>query len=344
MDQNNPVGLTNGIEFIEFCGPDHGKLEMMCKSFGLVPIAKHKNFELQLFRQNDINFLINDTVDSFQGSFKKLHGPSVCATGFRVKDAKFAFEEAVRRGARPFTGDKKAKGGWDLPAIYGIGDSLIFFVDKNIYDGEFNYTTADIYPKGLDLLLIDHMTNNVPKGEMQKWCDFYEKIFGFKEKRYFDIRGKSTGLISKVMRSHDGKICIPINEPADPKSQIQEYLDEYKGSGIQHIAFLSDNICDSVPALRAKGIEFLAAPLDTYYQMLPDRVPTMKEDISTLKKHAVLADGDREGYLLQIFTKNQCGPVFIEIIQRRNHFGFGDGNFQALFDAMEADQRARGVL
>lgn len=343
----NPVGL-DGLEFIEFCGPDKAHLDSVIRKLGFTKIGEHKNLDIVLYRQGDTNFILNNDAQSFAGSFRSLHGASVCSTGFRVKDAREAFKVAVERGARPVEDDQKLKSKRNLPAIYGIGESIVYFVDqyqnKDIYDSDFNYIVKDTHPVGFGMTVIDHMTNNVPKGEMQKWCDFYEKVFNFKEKRYFDIKGKSTGLISKVMKSPCGKFSIPINEPSDSKSQIQEYLDEYKGSGIQHIALLTDQICDSVKKIVDSGIEFLAAPPQTYYDAIPNRVPFIKEDRLTLQKFGILADGDQEGYLLQIFTKNQVGPVFIEVIQRRNHFGFGDGNFQALFDAMEADQRARGVL
>ena len=342
--EQNPCGL-DGIEFIEFCGPDENFLASFCARLGLKKVGQHKQAAIQLWRQGDINFLINHQNSGFPAQFKKRHGPSVCSTGFRVKDAHLAYKTAIARGARAFEGDK---GGWDLPAIYGIGDSLVYFVDeygaRNIYDARFSYTSPETKPVGKGLMLIDHLTNNVPKGEMQKWCDFYEKVFGFKERRYFDIRGKTTGLISKVMRSPCGKFSIPINEPTDPKSQIQEYLDEYHGSGIQHIALLTRDICQAVQSLNAEKIEFLAAPPHSYYEMLKDRLANVREDNAKLESLGVLADGDPDGYLLQIFTKNQVGPVFIEIIQRENHFGFGEGNFQALFDAMEEDQRRRGVI
>ncbi len=343
----NPIGL-DGMEFIEFCGPEPAYFERVFAQFGMTPIAEHKTKKLKLFRQGDINFVLNSEPGSFADEFRRLHGPSVCATGFRVANAKAAFEEAVKRGARPYTNDE-GKAGWTMPAIYGIGDSLIYFVDKygangNAYDELFNYTVRDNQPKGKGLLFIDHLTNNVPRGEMQKWCDFYTNIFNFKEKRYFDIKGKTTGLLSKVMKSPCGKFSIPINEPSDSKSQIQEYLDEYKGSGIQHIALLTNDILASVGALTKDQVGFLDRPVESYYQALNDRVPNVKEDLKKLRENAILVDGDHDGYLLQIFTKNQFGPVFFEIIQRAGHEGFGDGNFQALFDAMEADQRARGVL
>lgn len=343
----NPIGL-DGMEFIEFCGPEPAYFERVFAQFGMTPIAEHKTKKLKLFRQGDINFILNSEPGSFADEFRRLHGPSVCATGFRVANAQAAFDEAVKRGARPYT-NETGKAGWTMPAIYGIGDSLIYFVDKyaargTIYDDLFNYTVRDIHPKGKGLLFIDHLTNNVPRGEMQKWCDFYTNIFNFKEKRYFDIKGKTTGLLSKVMKSPCGKFSIPINEPSDDKSQIQEYLDEYKGSGIQHIALLTNDILASVGALSKDQVGFLDRPVESYYQMLNDRVPNVKEDIKKLRENAILVDGDHDGYLLQIFTKNQFGPVFFEIIQRAGHEGFGDGNFQALFDAMEADQRARGVL
>jgi 4-hydroxyphenylpyruvate dioxygenase len=343
----NPLGL-DGLEFIEFAASGERNLESMMEALGMKLVARHKSRAMRLYRQNDVNMIINSEPDSYAARFVRNHGPSVGATGFRVLDAKEAFAHAVERGARPFT-DERAKSGWgSIPAIYGIGDSLVYFVDKygekgEIYD-DWNWLVTDHRPIGKGLKIIDHMTNNVPKGEMAKWCGFYERIFGFTEKRFFDIKGKTTGLLSKVMSSPCGKFSIPINEPQDSKSQIQEYLDEYKGSGIQHIAFLTDDVVGSVDSLRREGIEFLKAPVDTYYGNLPRRLPNMREDIPPLQKLGILADGDDKGYLLQIFTKNQVGPIFLEIIQRKGHDGFGDGNFQALFDAMEEDQRIRGVL
>lgn len=346
--QVNPLGL-DGLEFIEFASPKVSILETMMARLGMLMVARHKTRDLRLYRQGNINFVINNEPNSFAAQFAKEHGASACSTGFRVEDAQEAFELAVERGARPFT-DENAKSGWNVPAIYGIGDSLVYFVDKygdrgELYDeANWNWVTDDRHPVGKGLTAIDHMTNNVPKGEMQKWCDFYERIFGFKERRYFDIKGKSTGLISKVMVSPCNKFSIPINEPSDPKSQIQEYLDEYKGSGIQHIALLTNDIVDSVDSLMTDQIEFLSAPPQTYYDSVPKRMPNINDPIEPLQKFGILADGDEKGYLLQIFTKNQVGPIFIEIIQRKGHDGFGDGNFQALFDAMEEDQRQRGVL
>ena len=345
--EQNPIGL-DGLDFIEFSGPNITFLQDFCKRLGFSKIAKHKTTQLELWRQGDINFVLNSEPNSFAQEFQKQHGPAACAMGVRVQDAEKAFATAVKRGAKAFEGSVKSKAGWTMPAVYGIGNSLIYFVDKykgnTIYDELFDYTSNERHPKGKGLTLIDHLTNNVPVGEMQKWCDFYENIFNFKEKRYFDIKGKSTGLISKVMRSPCGKFSIPINEPTDSKSQIQEYLDEYKGSGIQHIALLANDICDSVKLLLNDKIEFLDGPPATYYEMIPERLPGVTEDIKKIQSLNVLVDGDPEGYLLQIFTKNQVGPIFIEIIQRKNHFGFGEGNFQALFDSIEADQRRRGVI
>ncbi len=351
----NPLGL-DGIEFLEFCADDGKSLAKKFRQFGMTEVAHHKTLPLKLFRQNDIHLIINETENSFAAEFKKMHGPSICGMGMRVKNAKQAFDKAVKLGARPFTGGEKASS-WPMPAIYGIGDSLVYFVDQytpspsgtptfdrgDIYQ-KFDFITEQHYPTGKNLIVIDHLTNNVPRGEMNKWSEFYEKIFGFREQKYFDIRGKKTGLISKAMQSPCKKFSIPINEPTEGYSQIQEYLDEYKGSGIQHVAFLSENICREVETLIKEGVVFLDRPIDTYYEMLPGRLPNIKEDLAELKRLAILADGDKEGYLLQLFTKNQFGPIFIEIIERRGHDGFGDGNFQALFDAMEADQAKRGVL
>lgn len=340
----NPVGL-DGMEFIEYGGPDATLFKKLFKNLGMTEVAKHKTKKITLFRQNDINFLLNEEPNSFAQEFYKSHGPSACSTGFRVKSAKGAFRTAVERGAKPYSDEASKSLPW--PTIYGIGDSLIYFIDlygenESIYDKDFEFSTKQT-PKGYGFDMIDHLTNNVPKGELDKTAKFYEDVFGFKEIRFFDIKGSATGLLSRAMRSPCGKITIPINEPTDDKSQIQEYINEYKGSGIQHIALSTEDICASVKQVKDNGIGTLDVP-DTYYEMLDDRVPNITEDFTTLKKLRILADGDDEGYLLQIFTENQIGPIFYEFIQRKNHFGFGDGNFQALFEAIERDQRRRGVL
>lgn len=338
----NPVGL-NGVDFIEYAGPQADHFRILFEKFGFVKTAELVDKNLELYSQGDIDFVINTNAKSFAADFHKAHGPSISSTGFRVFDAKHAFDEAVKRGAKPYTG---SQGTFPLPAVYGIGDSLIYFVDakgRDLLYKEF-FKKTQTAPKGFGFSVVDHFTNNVPVGEMQKWCDFYQKVFHFRETRYFNIRGKVTGLISKVMRSPCGKFAVPINEPSDQKSQIQEYLDEYKGSGIQHLALLTDNVVATLEQLRKKDVQFLSAPPETYYKMLNDRVPHVTEDIQKLRENAILVDGDHEGYLLQIFTKNVIGPIFFEVIQRKGHDGFGDGNFQALFDAIEQDQKQRGYL
>ncbi len=343
---NNPIGL-DGMEFIEYTGPQPALFTDLFAKLGMVEIAQHKSQKLKLFRQNDINFILNEQPGTFAQDFQDRHGPSVCSTGFRVHDSQKAFDEAVARGAKAYDGSRGEKS-YDWPAIYGIGDSLVYFIDQygergSMYDASFEYSTENKKPKGKGFLLIDHMTNNVPKGELDKWAQFYENIFNFKEIRFFDIKGSATGLLSRAMRSPCGKITIPINEPTEDKSQIQEYIDEYKGSGIQHIALMTEDICASVKDVKGAGIPTLDVP-DTYYEVLQDRVPNISEDMTTLKNLRLLADGDDEGYLLQIFSQNLIGPIFYEFIQRKNHWGFGEGNFQALFEAIERDQRRRGVL
>jgi len=339
----NPSGL-DGIEFLEFTTPDPAKLEKVFFSFGFKKIGQHKTKNVQLYRQGDINFIINNEKESFANDFKNKHGSSICALAVRTKiPAQKAMEIAVSRGAKKYENREGDAG--SFPAVYAIGDCEFDFVDQysdKTYDKDFNYIDSKEV-KGYGFSVIDHMTNNVPKNQMDMWSDFYEKVFNFKEKRFFDIKGKKTGLLSKVMVSPCGKFSIPINEPTDDKSQIQEYIEEYKGSGIQHVALLTDKIIPSVDYVQKNGIEFLDVP-DTYYSLIPTRLDNVKEDIKDLNKLKILVDGDKKGYLLQIFTKNLCGPIFFEVIDRKGHDGFGDGNFQALFDAIEQDQQARGVL
>lgn len=342
----NPIGL-DGVEFIEFASPDLRFFENLFAKFGFKEASQAHGKNIKLYKQGNINFVLNSDPQSFGIEFSQAHGPAICSTGFRVLDAQKSFELAVARGARPFEGGANKKGATPFPAIYGIGDSLIYFVDeagrKQLYGEQLPLDLKTPFP-GFGFTDVDHFTNNVPRGEMQKWCDFYTQIFNFREARFFDIRGQKTGLISKVMRSPCGKFSVPINEPTEAKSQIQEYLDEYKGSGIQHLALLTNNILETVLSLKSAQIQFLTPPPHTYYEMLPERVPGVKENRTHLEENAILVDGDHEGYLLQIFTKNIIGPIFFEVIQRRGHEGFGEGNFQALFDAIERDQKERGYL
>ncbi len=348
ITEQNPIGLY-GVDFIEYTGADAQHFEKLFSKLGFTEVGKIENKNIKLFRQGDINFILNTESNTFAAEFSKAHGPSVCSTGLRVANATRAFEEAIKRGAKAYDGNFDSRGATPYLAIYGIGDSLIYFIDQgkheDLYENRFKVTNnANHFPQGLGLQIVDHFTNNVPKGEMQKWCDFYTNVLNFREARYFDIKGKSTGLISKVMRSPCSMFSVPINEPSDTKSQIQEYLDEYKGSGIQHIAMVTPQILPTLEKLKGNQVEFLSSPPDSYYKMLIERLPQVSEDITNLQKNAVLVDGDAHGYLLQIFSKNVIGPIFYEVIQRKGHDGFGEGNFQALFDAIEADQRERGYI
>jgi 4-hydroxyphenylpyruvate dioxygenase len=348
ITEQNPIGL-HGVDFIEYSGPIAAHFEKLFTKMGFVEVAKLANKNIKLFRQGDINFILNLEPGTFAVEFARAHGPSAVSTGFRVADAEKAFQAAVKRGARAYKGSPESRGATHFQAIYGIGDSLIYFIDevnhRQLYENVFGVKdNAHYFPEGLGLRYIDHFTNNVPVGEMQKWCDFYKKVLNFSEVRYFDIKGKATGLISKVMKSPCGRFSVPINEPSDSKSQIQEYLDEYKGSGIQHIALVTNEIVPTLEKLKGNDIEFLQSPPDTYYSQLKTRLPQVNEDIERLHRNAILVDGDQSGYLLQIFSKNVIGPIFYEIIQRKGHQGFGEGNFQALFDAIEADQKARGYI
>jgi 4-hydroxyphenylpyruvate dioxygenase len=342
MNSQNPIGL-NGVSFIEYASHrDSELLPRLFQNMGFKKVSTDLDGTTDLYRQGKVNFHLNRKTGSFADLFSKAHGPCISATGFRVLEAKKAFQLAVQRGAKPF------EGATEMPAVYGIGDSLIYFVDAEsemkLYTNTFKILPENHEPVGFGLKVVDHFTNNVPRGEMQKWCDFYEKVFNFRETRYFNIKGQHTGLESKVMRSPCGQFSVPINEPTEKKSQIQEYLDEYKGSGIQHLALTTNDIVKTLETMKSSKVEFLTPPPKSYYAMLKDRVPNVIEDVDRLEKNAILVDGDQEGYLLQIFTKNVIGPIFFELIQRKNHSGFGEGNFQALFDAIERDQRERGYL
>src|SRR4051812_29138407 len=344
---DNPMG-TDGFEFVEYTGPDPRELAALFERMGFVAAARHRSKNVTLYKQGGVNFILNAEPESFAQAFARLHGPSVCAIAFRVKDAAYAYERAISLGAKPVHG-KVGPMELNIPAIEGIGGSLIYLVDRygdhTIYDVDFLPLGSDKRFPGVGLTEIDHLTHNVHRGRMALWAEFYERLFNFREIRYFDIEGQLTGLKSRAMTSPDGKIRIPLNESADDKSQIAEYLAQYHGEGIQHVALATDDIYATVEALRAKGIGFAEQPPDTYYEMLDERLPNHGEPVERMKQLGILADGSRQGgLLLQIFTTTLIGPIFFEIIQRKGDEGFGEGNFQALFESMELDQVRRGVL
>ena len=346
MTPENPLGLR-GIEFIEYASTVPESLEALFRELGFSKLYRHRTQAADGWSQNDIRFVINREAGSFSESFRKQHGPCVSAMGWRVHDAKHAFAEAVRRGARPFQGDG-GKALLDKPAIHGIGDSLIYFIDAwggaegNLWTTEFTAHPQLEVVKSKGFLRIDHLTNNVYKGTLGQWSDFYKRVFGFTELRYFDIRGNRTGLHSYALQSPCGTFSIPINEGTESKSQIEEYLQEYKGPGVQHIALLTEDLLGSLDAVAGKVPTLDIEP--NYYAEVFQRVPHVKESPERIQKHSVLVDGDEDGYLLQIFTRNLVGPIFFELIQRRNHRAFGEGNFGALFRSIERDQERRGVL
>ncbi len=337
-----------GIDFIEFSSPDIRSLENLFLAFGFSKVAHNNQKSIDYFKQNDIHFFLNSQSGSFSNDFSYKHGPCISSMGWRFKNPQKAYQLAIQKGAKPARGDYKYKNGEFIPAVYGIGESLLYFVSQNIsqnYYQEIDFIPlADpIMQKDKGFLAIDHLTNNVENGTMNMWADFYKKIFGFTEVRYFDIRGAQTGLTSFALKSPCGSFCIPINEAKENKSQINEYLQEYKGPGVQHLAFLTNNIIDSLDALQGSPIQTLDIESE-YYQDIFNKFPHVTEDPQKIKDHQILVDGDEDGYLLQIFTKNIIGPIFIEIIQRRNHHSFGEGNFGALFRSIERDQMKRGYL
>jgi len=349
----NPLGL-DGFEFIEFCAPEKGLLEPVFEKLGFTRIARHRSKDVDLWRQGEINLIANYEPRSPAAYFAAEHGPSACGMGFRVRNARLAYDEAVARGAEPVetrTGPMELR----LPAIRGIGGAIIYLIDRygdalSIYDIDFEYLPAvDRHPLGAGFKLIDHLTHNVYGGRMDHWAKFYERVFNFREIRYFDIKGEYTGLTSRAMTAPDGKIRIPLNEEGKAGGgQIEEFLRQYNGEGIQHIAFICDDLITCLDRVRALGVPLMAAPPATYYEMLEERLPGHGEPVAELQARGVLLDGSTEDgdprLLLQIFSQTMVGPVFFEFIQRKKDEGFGEGNFTALFKSMERDQMRRGAL
>jgi len=352
ISAQNPAG-TDGFEFVEFAHPRPGELAKLFERMGYTPVARHRTRNITVYRQGDINYVLNAESGSFAARFVAEHGPCAPAMAWRVVDANHAFERAVRLGAAPYVDAGKTLA---VPAIKGIGGSLLYFVDRygakgSAYDAEFEWLDArDPKPKGVGFGYLDHLTHNVKRGNMDTWFKFYTRLFNFREIRFFNIEGKRTGLFSRALTSPCGRIRIPINESADEKSQIEEYLRVYKGEGIQHIAVGTDAIYDAADALAANGLQFMPGPPDTYYEKSFQRVRGHAEPIERMKRHGILidgegvADGGATKILLQVFSKTVIGPIFFEFIQRKGDEGFGEGNFKALFESIEEDQIRRGVL
>ncbi|BFM16421.1 4-hydroxyphenylpyruvate dioxygenase [Maricurvus nonylphenolicus] len=357
---DNPMGL-DGFEFVEFAVPAMAdspcRLGSLFETLGFSLVAHHRSKDVDLYRQGDINFIVNREPHSLAAYFAEEHGPSACGMAFRVKDAHKAYNRALELGAQPLdvpVGPMELR----LPAIKGIGGAPLYLIDRyeegsSIYDIDFNFIEGvDRHPKGCGLTHIDHLTHNVYRGRMAFWADFYERLFNFKEIRYFDIKGEYTGLRSKAMTAPDGRIRIPLNEEASQGGQIEEFLLQYNGEGIQHIAFSCDDLIDTWDKLKANDLAFMTPPPDTYYEMLEERLPEHGEPTEELQKRGILIDGATQTedgkkdprLLLQIFSETLIGPVFFEFIQRKKDEGFGEGNFKALFESIERDQLARGVI
>ncbi|MEQ1498733.1 MAG: 4-hydroxyphenylpyruvate dioxygenase [Novosphingobium sp.] len=355
---DNPIGL-NGFEFIEFCAPEKGLLEPVFESMGFARIAQHRSKDVHLWRQGEINLIANYEPRSPAAYFAAEHGASACGMAFRVRDAAAAYKEVIERGAEPVesrTGVMELR----IPAIKGIGGAFIYLVDRyaaldnpdalSIYDIDFVYLPgADRNPAGAGFKKIDHLTHNVYGGRMAHWGAWYERIFNFREIRYFDIKGEYTGLTSRAMTAPDGKIRIPLNEEGKAGGgQIEEFLRQYNGEGIQHIALICDDLIACWDNLKKLGVPFMTAPPATYYAMLEGRLAGHGQPADALQQRGILLDGTTQGgpprLLLQIFAQPQIGPVFFEFIQRKGDEGFGEGNFKALFESIERDQIDRGVL
>ncbi|NVK19590.1 MAG: 4-hydroxyphenylpyruvate dioxygenase [Methylocystaceae bacterium] len=350
---DNPMGL-DGFEFVEFASPESNVIEPVFEMMGFSKVATHRSKNVDLYRQGDINFILNKEPKSHAAYFAEEHGPAPCGLAFRVKDSHKAYNRAIELGAQPIdipAGPMELK----LPAIKGIGGAPVYLIDRyedgnSIYDIDFEFIEGvDRHPEGCGFYVIDHLTHNVYRGRMEFWANYYEKLFNFKEIRYFDIKGEYTRLKSKAMTAPDGKIRIPLNEEATGGTgQIEEYLMAFNGEGIQHIALLCDDLIACWDKLKERGVPFMTAPPDTYYAMLDERLPGHGEPVEELKTRGILLDGSTEKgdprLLLQIFSNTLMGPVFFEFIQRKKDEGFGEGNFKALFESIERDQLDRGVI
>ena len=350
---DNPMGL-DGFEFVEFAAPEPNVLEPVFEMVGFTKVATHRSKDVDLYRQGNISFIINREPKSNAAYFAEEHGPSACGLAFRVRDAHKAYYRALELGAQPIdipTGPMELR----LPAIKGIGNAPLYLIDRyadgaTIYDIDFQFLDGvDRHPEGCGFHTLDHLTHNVYRGRMAYWAEFYEKLFNFRELRYFDIKGEYTGLTSKAMTAPDGKIRIPLNEEASGQTgQIEEFLMAYNGEGIQHIALLCDDLISCLDKLKANGVPLMTPPPDTYYEMLEERLPGHGEPVAELQARGILLDGSTEEgdprLLLQIFSETLIGPVFFEFIQRKGDEGFGEGNFTALFESMERDQVRRGVI
>ena len=352
MEHLNPMGL-DGFEFVEFAAPEPGILEPVFEAMGFVAVARHRSKNVTLYRQGRINFIIDHEPGSLAAYFADEHGPGPCGMAFRVRNAHAAYERALALGAQPLeipTGPMELR----LPAIRGIGGAPLYLIDRygdgaSLYDIDFEYLPGvDRAPQGVLLEDIDHLTHNVYRGRMKHWAGFYERLFNFREIRYFDIQGQHTGLQSKAMTAPDGRIRIPLNEEANRGGgQIEEYLMRFNGEGIQHIALSTSDLCTTVDRLRARGVALMAPPPDTYYEMLAERLPGHGQPVEALQRRGILLDGNTRGecrLLFQIFSDCLFGPVFFEFIQRQKDEGFGEGNFQALFESLERDQLRRGTV
>lgn len=345
--RENPMGIS-GFEFVEFAASEADLLHRLFQRMGFIAVAKHQHKAITLYRQGDINFLVNEQPDSFAAQFTAEHGPCVTGFGLQVSDAAAALSQVLEKGAQPHAAAAEAP--VDYPAIEGIGGSCLYLCDQkngDVFAGSFTYIDGvEHRPYGYGLTFIDHLTHNVIDGNMDQWADFYTRLFNFFEVKYFDIKGQQTGLRSRAMTAPDGCISIPINESSDPKSQINEYIDQYNGEGVQHIALYTDDIYTTIEAMHAQDVKFLQTP-GTYYDVIDQRIPGHREDVERMRNNGILIDADRndqDKQLLQIFTETNIGPVFFEVIQRKGNEGFGEGNFQALFEAIERDQQKRGVL
>ncbi len=336
MTASNPLGIA-GIGFIEFASPTPAKLATLWCEFGFSRTHEHRHYSIELWRQNDLTFLVNEQRGSFAEQYAQQHGPSIPSMGWLCDDPERAARVAVRHGARPYEYETP----FGAPAVYGVGGSLIHFIEASLWQESFVSLKQPEIVAQKGITRIDHLTNQVMQGTLSTWVDFYKQIFGFTEVRSFDHRLKRGVDHSYALRSPEGSFCILINEADDHRPQSEEFLHAHKGAGIQHLALLTNDLLACLDSLRGTSIQTVTADA-VYYADAFERVPQARRDCDRIKAHGVLVDGDEHEYFMQVFTAPIIGPIVIELIERKHLVSLSEEELGAMLRAAELDPHRHG--